>query len=123
MAEFLIYDKDHWMDKLNQAEYDEQMKHPHFAEKFLARYQRGDIVEVQSDGFYTSTLKGHLLKSPFRVVSIPGVKPDKMYMEPVMQGNVILKRRRFSIPTGVSQKITTVASMNDLTLTDKNGTN
>ena len=121
MAEFLIYNKDHWMDKLNQEEYDKLMAHLHGAEKFLSRYQKGDIVEVQEDGFYTSTLKGNLSRWPFRVVSIPGVKPDKRYMEPIMDGDVMLKRRRFNISTGTAQKVTTVASMNDLALTDKNG--
>ncbi len=123
MAEFLIYDKSHWIDKLNQKEYDKLMAHPHGAEKFLSRYQKGDIVEVQEDGFYTNTLKGDLSRWPFRVVSIPGVKPDKMYIEPIMDGDTILKRRRYSISDGATKKVHTVTKLKDVTLTDKNGTN
>ncbi|GAG18651.1 unnamed protein product [marine sediment metagenome] len=121
MAEFLIYDKDHWMDKLNQAEYDKQMKHPHFAEKFLSRYQRGDIIEVRPDGFWTGSKAKGFNREVFRIISVPGLKPDKMYMEAIEAGTVTLKRRRFSISTGATQKATTVSSINDLSITDKNG--
>lgn len=121
MAEFLIYDRDHWMDKLNQEEYDKLMTHPHGAEKFLARYQRGDIVEVRSDGFYTSTLNVATAKWPFRVVVVEGLKPDNKYAEPIMQGDTIIKRRRYNISDGATKMVHTVSKIEDITLTDKNG--
>jgi len=121
MAEFLIYDKDHWMDKLSQEEYNKLMENPHWAEKFLSRYQRGDIVEVRPDGFWIGPKAKGFNQEAFRIISVPGLKPNKMYMEALMNGDVTLKRRRFSISTGATQKITTVTSMNDLALTKKNG--
>jgi len=118
MAEYLIYDQDHWMDKLNQVEYDVQMKNPHFAERFLSRYQRDDTVEVRLDGFWTGPGRG-FDKKAFRVVCVKGVKPDKKYEKALMSGDIILNRRRFSILTGAGQKVTKVSSMNDLTIRDK----
>lgn len=113
MAEFLIYDKDHWMDKLNQEEYNKLMSHPHGAEKFLSRYQRGDIVEVREDGFYTSTLTGDLSRWAFRVVIIPGLKSDKKYMQ-----STETKRRRYAISVN-DGVVTTRATINDVGLQDK----
>ena len=122
MAEFLIYNKDHWMDKMTPERYQELMKTPNFAQKYLSRYQRGDVVEVREDGFYTSTLKGDLTKAStkaFRVISIPGLKPDKKYMEPVLDGDKVTKRRRYRIQDGDTKTVHTVSKIEDLTLTDK----
>lgn len=119
MAEFLIYNKDHWMDNLNQEEYNKLVSTPQGQAKYLARYQRGDIVEVREDGFYTSTLKGDLSKWAFRVVVVTGLKADIKYMEPIMQGDEITKRRRYSILDGVLKTVHTVSKIEDITLTDK----
>ena len=119
MAEFLIYDKDHWMDKLNQKEYDKLMAHSHGSEKYLARYQKGDIVEVREDGFYTGTLKGDLSRWPFRVVVGTGLKANKIYMSPIIQGDTIVKRRRYNIQDGITKKIHTVNKIENIKLTDK----
>lgn len=121
MAEFLIYDKNHWMDKLNQKEYDKLMRHPYGEQKFLARYQRGDVVEVRPDGFWIGPKARGFNREAFRVISVLGLKPDKIYMEALMEGEIILKRRRFSILTGASQKVTTVSNINDLMIMTKNG--
>jgi len=98
------------------------MKTPNFAQKYLSRYQRGDVVEVREDGFYTSMLKGDLTKAStkaFRVISIPGLKPDKKYMEPVLDGDKVTKRRRYRIQDGDTKTVHTVSKIEDLTLTDK----
>ena len=82
MAEFLIYDKDHWMDKLNAADI-EQMR-ARFPKtwdyKYLARYHRGDIIEVRPDGFWTGPNARGFDQEAFKVVSIPGLAPDPDYM-------------------------------------------
>jgi hypothetical protein len=113
-AEFLIYDKDHWMDALTPGQVKKYAaKYDDFQSKYDGRYQRGDIVEVREDGFYTSTLKGDLSKWPFRVVVVPGLKADAQYMLPTLT-----KRRRFSIVFGAGTKQATVELQN-LELTDK----
>lgn len=119
MAEFLIYDKDHWMDKINQEEYDKLMATEYGAEKYLARYRRGDIVEVRPDGFYTSTLNVATAKWPFRVVVVTGLKSDNKYVEPIMQGDTIIKRRRYAISDGATKMVHTVSKIENITLTDK----
>lgn len=121
MAEFLIYDKDPWMDKISPDRYQELIKRPEFQQKYLARYRRGDVVEVRPDGFWTGPKAKGFNKEAFRIISVPGLKPDKMYMEAFMNGDIVLKRRRFNISTGMLQKVTVVSSINKLTIKDKNG--
>ena len=118
MAEFLIYNKDHWMDKINQAEYNKLISTSKGQQKYSARYRRGDIVEVRPDGFYTNTLKGDLSKWPFRVVVVEGLKPDTKYTEPVMQGDVMIRKRRYSIHDGNTKTVHTVANIQDITIVD-----
>lgn len=114
MAEFLIYNKSHWMDLLSQEQIAEYVqKYSTFQKKYDSRYQRGDIVEVREDGFYTSTLKGDLSKWVFRVVVISGLKPDKMYAEVSPT-----KRRRFAIPVN-DGVVTTRLNLSDAGLQDK----
>lgn len=119
MAEFLIYNKDHWMDSLNQEEYDKLISTPQGQAKYLARYRKGDIVEVREDSFYTGTLKGDLSKWAFRVVVVENLKVDLKYAEPIMQSDVILKRRRYSIQDGATKIVHTVSKIEDITLIDK----
>ncbi len=121
MAEFLIYNKDHWMDALTPEKVAEYVKkYPKtFQTKYDARYQRGDIVEVREDGFYTSTLKGDLSKWAFRVVVVEGFKVDKKYTESIIQGGVMLKKRRYNILDGATKDIYTVSKIEDIILTGK----
>ena len=114
-AEFLIYNKDHWMDALTPQQVTEYVnKYPNFQAKYDARYQRGDIVEVREDGFYTSTLKGDLSKWVFRVVVVTGLKADNMYVEPTPT-----KRRRYNILDGATKTVHTISNIGDMTLTNK----
>ena len=53
MAEFLVYNKEHWMDSITQERFNEiTANNEHFPDKFIAKYQRGDVVERQPDGFW-----------------------------------------------------------------------
>lgn len=114
-TEFLIYNKEHWMDALTSEQVAEYVKkYSNFQVKYDSRYQRGDIVEVRPDGFYTSTLKGDLSKWAFRVVVVEGLKADKMYME-----GTVTKRRRYSIPDGATKIVHTVSKIEDITIIDK----
>lgn len=73
MAEFLIYDKDHWMDSLTQKQInDNEKEHPGFKDKYNRRYQRGDIIEVQEDGFWTQKRAG-FGSHAFSLIVVPGL--------------------------------------------------
>ena len=113
-TEFLIYDKDNYMDKLTPERWNELSQDSSWAEKYLARYQRGDVIEVRPGRFWTGPKAKGFNTEAFRVVFVFGLKPDKKYMESATN-----KRRRFSISTGALQKITAVSNANDLTITDK----
>jgi len=54
MAELLLYNKNHWMDDLSSEERTARIASGDFTqEKFDARYQKGDVVEVRWYGFWT----------------------------------------------------------------------
>ena len=79
MAELLIYNKEHWMDKLTPNQIKGYIKkYPNFQAKYDRRYQKGDIVDVKEDGFFTKTLSSNN-KYPFRIVIIPNLVVDKEY--------------------------------------------
>ena len=142
MTEFLIYNKDHWMDALDQKQLDEYcMKHSNFMQKYNARYQRGDIVEIHEDGFWTGANAKGFDKSAFRMLSVPGMslKDAQQYHVPYTKiefdldtdGNiqydenmevrtktVMLNRCKFSIFSGDSKDVEVVA-IKDLQIIDK----
>jgi hypothetical protein len=77
MAEFILFWKDHWMDSLDTekvASLPAKQK-----QKYDARYQRGDIVEVWADGGGEWRVKGN---SDFSVVKVPGLSVAKTWMAP-----------------------------------------
>lgn len=112
--EFLIFDKPHWMDNLTAEKISELSVNPDWLYKYNARYQKGDIVEVRLDGFWTGPTARGFNKEAFRVISVPGVKVDIKYME-----SSPTKKRRYNILTGEGQKITTVSNIKKLSITDK----
>lgn len=59
MAEMLVQNFDNWMTRLTQEQFDNCVaEHPNFMEKYNARSKKGDIVEIQADGFWTKTRRG-----------------------------------------------------------------
>lgn len=121
MAEFLIYNKDHWMDSLSVEQVAERIAEKStFEVKYRSRYQRGDIVEVRPDGFFTKTLKGDLSKWPFRVISIPGLPVDSTYTQ---GDNVRRCKWAFSVNDGVITIRTTLsaAGLRDKAVVINNG--
>lgn len=68
MAEFLIYNTDHWMDSV-PLEKREKWNSIMLA-KYDARYRKGDIVEVYSDGRCTEKPSPN---SKFVVIKVPGL--------------------------------------------------
>lgn len=70
-AEFLIYDMDNWMDKLDPTTLKKYLADGKLTqEEYDNRDQRGDIIEVRPDGFWNTRGCG---KGQFRVVKVPGL--------------------------------------------------
>ena len=94
MAEYLIFNKDHWMDSLTQEYLD--TKDIKFIEKYDARYQRGDIVEQRENGYWT-TGKG-FNKNAFVVVVCEdeAVDPELTISSVDIDGK-LKKRRKWMI--------------------------
>jgi len=119
VAEFLVYEKSHWMDKPN--EYERQMllidakpdltleqklkSKDAFATKYNARYQPGDIVEVRPDGYWgepDERDKHGWNHTAFALVKVPKLKVDGKYMAAledtsVLEQPILLKRREYSV--------------------------
>ena len=115
------------MDALDQPKLDEYcLKYPKFLEKYNARYQRGDIVEIHEDGFWG--IGPYPRKDTFRVVRVPGMSKEdaKQYHVPHNQvefdldkdGKIqydeennpitkttVLKRCRYTVLSGVDKNV------------------
>jgi len=72
MAEFLLFNKDHWT----------KGKPEETQEKFLGCYKKGDVVEVREDGYWDT--RG-FNKKAFCVIKIPKMplKDAQKYMGPL----------------------------------------
>ncbi len=95
MAEFLIYNKEHWMDVDNAyAVWRKKIEdNPIFTvaerarnlvkfdRKHDARYQRGDIVEIRPDGYWS--IEKHFDAKMFALLKVPGLSFEdaESYME------------------------------------------
>lgn len=124
--ELLIYNKSHWMDALTVEEVTNMAKaNEHFQAKYDALYQKGDIVEVREDGYWTE--QHGYDKSSFAVVEVDKVPVDESLMkaqEDVTdpENPVLLKRRQYSVDTTkvafVDEKAA-VTKIDDAEITDK----
>ncbi len=120
MAEFLIYNKTHWMD-LPSKDFPELMGFENVRQKIMAnsalsleqstkalilhqrkydaRHMAGDIVEVRRDG----APSGRLEKNGVDFIRVPIAFEDAtQYMKPRMDGDMLLHRRKYWIDmTGI----------------------
>ena len=113
MSELLIYNKDNWMDALTPEEVTERSKtNKHFQDNYDSRYQWGDIVEVQPDGFWNQ--RG-FNKLAFSVVKLPGESEanSRKLMEEENDGATPIHKRRYHFtiyPDQGKETTTTLAS-------------
>jgi hypothetical protein len=122
MAEFLIYNKDHWSKSVKLT--------PEQVERFKGCYKNGDVVEVREDGYWD---KRGFDKEAFRVVKKAGLalKDALHYTEPLRKITKItaedksneyetLARRKYQITnTALSDsKIATVSKLSVVTKTE-----
>ena len=93
-AEFLIYEQEHWVDKLDPKVLQEYIASGKVTQaEYDARYRRHDIVDIYEDGRCKGDGKswgGHA----FRLVKVPGlsVAEARQYMH---GSSVKAARRRF----------------------------
>lgn len=77
MAEYLVYDKDHWVDVMIAE------NHPDVGrldmDKFATRYTKGDIIQVYEDGACTEPPAP---TSPFVIIKCDKQAVDSMYQKP-----------------------------------------
>jgi len=108
MAELLVYNKDHWMDALLPEEVASRASaHKTFQRKYDARWQRGDVVEVRPDGYWTGPNAPGYSKAAFELNTVQGSVDDhKDLIEAEVQGEgdeqKMLKRRKSKVVKEVS---------------------
>ncbi len=106
-VEMLIYDKDNWMDALTEAEVTERwQKEPDFRREFDARWQRGDVIEMHEDGFWTGPKARGFDHVAFRMLSIPGVSLESVrYLsERHEKDGKMIRLRKYKVLTGRGKK-------------------
>lgn len=123
MAEFLIYNKVHWMSKLSQQEVEAYIKkYPKFLVKYDARSQMGDVVEVRPDGYWTGPKAKVYRKDTFLVVTVPELsfKDAEQYGKPLCdEDNKVLRKRRYNFSSLTDKQ--SFADISQVTIIDKNG--
>lgn len=116
MAELLIYNTTHWMDKLDSKQFEAmQKKYPDWDARYAGRHQKGEVIEIRPDGFWSK--KGIYPRTDvFRVVLLPGVKPEdvKHLLDPGKY-----ERRRRIVESGAAKGVCTVNRLVDLAVTTK----
>lgn len=116
MAELLIYNTDHWMDKMPEADFQRLSKDTDWLKKYLARNRRGDVIEVRPDGYWTGPKAKGFDWNTFRVISIPGVDFSLVAHLGSRCANY-QRRYRLDLPAG--DRITIVTTIADLRIMDK----
>jgi hypothetical protein len=109
VAEFLIYNKNHWSEDVPQKEKDKWTEKE--KAKFAMCQRKGDVVEIRPDGFWDA--RG-FNKDAFAVVKVPGLSLEdaKQYSGRLVDGeNNVIKKFKYTIPVetmdiGIEQKIT-----------------
>ena len=132
MAEFLIYDGDHWMNYLSEEQIAGYVKkYPNFMDKYNSRYRKGDIIEVRPDGHYTGAKARNFRKDKFSIVSIPGMKVEdakqynkRSYAEAGTdaKGNQmysVVRKSRYNIKNVVAKGEIVTMNLSSLNVEDK----
>jgi len=122
MAEFLIYNKDHWMDALNQEQLDGYVeKYPKFMDKYNARTQRGDVIEVRPNGYWTGPKAHNYNKSIFLLVTVPELKFEdaEKYGKPLTWESKLIKKRKYNFSNVVDKQI--FNNISEVSITEKHG--
>lgn len=117
MTELLIYNKVHWMDELTEEQIaTHKAKEANWDKKFAARYQKGDIIEVRPDGFWTGERAVGFNKKAFRVIAIPEMsEKDAHYlMDPSPT-----KKRRYCTFLEEGKEIHVASVFSSLSIVDK----
>lgn len=115
MAEVLIYNTTHWMDKLSQGEWNRLSKNdPNWQEKYAMRWQKDMVVERRPDGFWSK--KGlYPRKDVFRVLLLPGV-PEKDIDFLLEEGTST--RRKYKVASETDKEVATVSDIKNLIVND-----
>lgn len=105
-VEFLVYNKENWMDSLTQEQIDEHIaKNPKFMEeKYNIRDQKGDIIEVRPGGYWTDGKRKGFGSHAFALVTILGLSyedarhyQDSYVDDLYKRDKKTLKRHRYQI--------------------------
>ncbi len=92
-AEFLIYNQNHWMDSLSEAELEERINaDPHVKDEYISRLQRGDIIKVYPDGAFKHIPSK---KCAFAFVKVPGLIVNKELQKSIVVDGEIKKERQY----------------------------
>lgn len=93
VAEYVIFDKLHWMDKLSVEDVlKRELEDKDFRKKYDARYQRGDIVDAGYDGRF-----GNMNNPAFTVIKKPGEPVDYKFIEELKESGRLIKNRKYKV--------------------------
>ena len=111
MAELLVLNRNSWMDELDEKKLNEYLaKYPKtFPVKYNSRQQKGDIVEIRDDGFFTGARRGYD-KTAFDVVIVKGkTAKELMYLRDPLctvdgEKKIMLKKFKYNVGACVDKQ-------------------
>ena len=121
MAEYLIYNKDHYMESYTEDEvYDKELKDPKFKDNYDARLKFGDIIEVREDGYWTGPNGKGYNKNVFIVICHPGEPIDTKVIKPEfdIEALKLKKQRRFGVDLKKVNKLEVIDNKVSVTTKD-----
>jgi len=100
MAEFLVLDINHVWDSVDIGVL-VGIHGPEIEQKYNARIQRGDVIEVRPDGYWTGPNALPFKKEKLCVVSVPFVSYEQamQYMDGEYTEDIMTKKRRYNVDT------------------------
>jgi len=134
MAEFLVYNKEHWMDALSPMEVAVRIANDsRFKEAYDTRDRKGDVIEVRPDGFWTDgKRKGFGAAKGFALLVVPGLKAEtakkyqrELYDDPTLPNRErkLLNNHRYNVRiaqvTLSADKKATFTNVANIPLTDR----
>ena len=121
-AEFLVLNKDNWMDFLTKQEINARIKaNPNFEKEYASRSQRGDIIMVYPDGAFKHKPSANC---EFAFIKVPGLPVDKklveFWMDP-LKPNEVKKYRKYNFDLDYKKQMEKTLTFSEYTvaLTDK----
>lgn len=86
---------------------------------YLGGYEKGDIIEVKPDGFFTGKKARGYNKKIFVLVILKNVKPDYTLKDSILLNGKLIKKRKWKTNINLNSNKINITDISELQLKDK----